>query len=215
MQLSRQEIEGIARQSQYFERLNWPVEVIFDVGANVGQSAAAYLQFFPAAQVHCFEPNGKLLNDLRRRFQNLPSVFINHVALSRLPGIARLNVCSDPGTSSLLVPEEQLVARNTSGAYRVNPIEIVQVETLDEYCEKHGLARISILKTDTQGHDLDVLRGGERLLSESRVDLIASEVLFQKAYQGQCFFWEMASYLQSKKYHFLECTQVVPTSDGR
>jgi trans-aconitate methyltransferase len=32
------------------------VKVVFDVGANVGQSCIQYLQNFPVAKIHSFEP---------------------------------------------------------------------------------------------------------------------------------------------------------------
>ena len=35
----------------------------------------------------------------------------------------------------------------------------VRVETLDGYCERHGIDSIDLLKVDTQGYDLNVLKG--------------------------------------------------------
>jgi FkbM family methyltransferase len=37
----------------------------------------------------------------------------------------------------------------------------VTVTTLDEYCAANGIERIDLLKNDTQGYELEVLRGAE------------------------------------------------------
>ena len=35
----------------------------------------------------------------------------------------------------------------------------VSVITLDDYCSELGIARVDLLKIDTQGYDLEVLKG--------------------------------------------------------
>jgi hypothetical protein len=58
----------------------------------------------------------------------------------------------------------------------------VDVVTIDEYCEQHGITHIDVLKSDTQGFDLEVVRGADSMLSESRVHLVFCEINFNEAY---------------------------------
>jgi hypothetical protein len=51
------------------------------------------------------------------------------------------------------------------------------------------------LKSDTQGYDLEVLRGASRMLSEKRIALIYLEVTFSRIYQGSPRFDEVYGFL--------------------
>jgi hypothetical protein len=50
------------------------VDLIFDVGANVGDKAEVFSRI--AGRVVCFEPDPRLAEHLRRRFRNRPQVVV-------------------------------------------------------------------------------------------------------------------------------------------
>lgn len=54
--------------------------------------------------------------------------------------------------------------------------EDVNVTTLDAYSDRAKISQIDILKVDTEGHDLRVLQGASRLLSESAIGIVETEV---------------------------------------
>ena len=60
----------------------------------------------------------------------------------------------------------------------------VSVITLDDYCSELGIERVDLLKSDTQGYDLEVLKGAEALLRSGRVGLVYTEVIFSEQYEG-------------------------------
>ena len=51
----------------------------------------------------------------------------------------------------------------------------VKVITLDDFCSDKGIERISVLKIDTEGHDLAVLKGATGLLKRGAVDFVIFE----------------------------------------
>jgi hypothetical protein len=53
--------------------------------------------------------------------------------------------------------------------------EDVATITLDEYADSEALENIALVKIDTEGHDLAVLRGAERLLVEQRISVAQFE----------------------------------------
>ena len=53
--------------------------------------------------------------------------------------------------------------------------EPVTVSTLDAFCSENEIATIDLLKIDTEGTDLEVLRGGERMLREGRIRFVVTE----------------------------------------
>jgi hypothetical protein len=47
--------------------------------------------------------------------------------------------------------------------------------TIDDYCAEHGITFIDHLKIDTEGHDLFVLKGAQRMLRERRIGALQFE----------------------------------------
>ena len=135
------------------------VRTVFDVGANVGQSAREYLAAWPDAVIHSFEPLPSTFERLRDELRGEPRVTPVAVGLSDREGTAHM----DPGASSD-------AARVTDG-----PGEKAAMTTLDAYCRGAGVERIDFLKIDTEGHDLKVLEGGGEMLARDAVALFQVE----------------------------------------
>jgi len=49
---------------------------------------------------------------------------------------------------------------------------------------QHDIQFIDLLKSDTQGFDLEVLKGAQGLLSTTKIRLIFLEINFQRLYEG-------------------------------
>jgi FkbM family methyltransferase len=61
----------------------------------------------------------------------------------------------------------------------------VDVHTVDDFCAEEQIATIDVLKSDTQGYDLEVLKGCERTMRDGRIKLLYLEMNFAKIYQDQ------------------------------
>lgn len=133
-------------------------KVAFDVGANVGDWTSEALAINPSLQVHCFEPSARTFAELSAR-KLPPQVKLNHLAFSSEPGEATLYLHE---TASNL---NSLYAEASSGQASVSGTETIQLQPLDDYCRSTGVERIDYLKIDTEGHELAVLRGANRMLS--------------------------------------------------
>ena len=59
--------------------------------------------------------------------------------------------------------------------------EEVQMETVDHFAFLHRIGMIDLLKTDTEGYDAEVLKGGESYLHDGKIFLILVEVGFSEA----------------------------------
>jgi len=53
--------------------------------------------------------------------------------------------------------------------------ERVFIDTIDNYCIKKNINEIDFLKIDTEGHELEVLKGAINLLKEERIKIIQFE----------------------------------------
>ena len=60
----------------------------------------------------------------------------------------------------------------------------VNIKTIDGYCELHEISRIDILKSDTQGFDLEVLKGASGLFDRHCIHLVYLEIGFGELYKN-------------------------------
>jgi len=144
------------------------LDIIFDVGANVGQSAMAYLTQFPKAQVYCFEPVDETFRLLLENIGKCENVRPFRLAFAAARGEDKM-VLDGPSDQFYLIS-----ATNCRLVCDVR-LEQVEVETIDEFCVNHGVSRISYLKVDTEGSDLKVLHGAKRMLAAHSIDIIEVE----------------------------------------
>jgi FkbM family methyltransferase len=154
-----------------------PRPIVLDVGANTGQSAVLFRRLFPHSELHCFEPGSSAFAELQENARTLGDIRLNNVAVGAAPGTQQFleNVESD--MSSFLPLGE-------AGWGAVRGTVDVSVITLDDYCAQTGIEHVDLLKSDTQGYELEVLKGADRLLQEKRISLVYFEVIFSELYEG-------------------------------
>lgn len=131
--------------------------IIFDVGANIGQSAVKFRRRFPKASIHCFEPSARNAERIRRR--GIRNVAVHAIGLGSAPATAMLSTGHDPAIFRISDQGD----------------EQVRVETIDGFCAENGIDRIDFLKIDTEGHDLEVLKGAATMLGSGHIVAIQVE----------------------------------------
>ncbi len=151
--------------------------VIFDVGANVGQTIDACRQIFPQPTIHAFEPGKAAFDSLLQTHSNLPHVRLNNLALGSKPELQIFFENSSTDMSSFL-------SLGPDGWGQISSQREIEVSTVDRYCSQHEIAFIDLLKSDTQGFDLEVIKGAQGLLNARKIRLIYLELTFQKLYWG-------------------------------
>lgn len=152
-------------------------EVLIDVGANDGAYGAFLQKQFGARVVHAFEPLPQYAGALAaRRF------VVHPVALSDRAGEADFHLNAYPAASSLL-PTTDLCRKEYPQTARSSTCR-VRLARLDD--ELPDPPQDSLVKIDAQGHEIQVIRGGRKVLSAARAILI--EMTFMPLYEGQALF---------------------------
>jgi FkbM family methyltransferase len=178
--------------------------VIFDVGANVGQTALRYRSLFPGAAIHCVEPFGPSFEQLGKAVGRDPNVVLHRVALAASSGSARLNVNLSAATNSLLESDARASHYWGGGLLETQSTVEVATRTLDELCAERNIAHVDVLKIDVQGAEYAVLEGARRLLTGQRIDLIYMEVIMAPTYVGQRELQDYLVLLASSRYRLFD-----------
>lgn len=147
-----------------------PVRTVFDVGAHRGESAADFARVWKNATLHCFEPAGESFEALQARFAAIPRVNCYRLALGDREYEGTLFVRSGSVNNSLRNYEGNCEQETLVGEERV------VVRTLDKLCADLDIRHIDFLKVDTEGVDLEVLVGAEKLLTRGAVGVVQVEV---------------------------------------
>jgi FkbM family methyltransferase len=170
--------------------------VVFDVGANVGQTIQAFRSRFPTCFIHSFEPGPATFKILSERTAGLKDVRLWNCALGSVSGKMRFLENSQSEMSSFL-PLSEL------GWGEVTNETLVNVRTIDQFCEDERIEHIDILKSDTQGFELEVLKGAERTIRANRIGLIYFEIIFSDMYKDLPPFGDLYGYLTQNGFRLV------------
>ncbi len=137
----------------------------------MGQTTQSYLRAFPKARIWCFEPSSESFDALSQRFRSNPLVTCERLALGSHERIETL-VCD---TRSQTMNHLQAAVLPPATGFAADQTELVSVATLDSYCERSGIDTVDLLKVDTEGHDLEVLKGAMKLLEAEKIACVQCE----------------------------------------
>jgi FkbM family methyltransferase len=179
------------------------IKTVFDIGANMGQSAGEYLARFPQAQIYSFEPVGRTFRCLRDNLGSHGNVHLFQLALGAAKGKGKMVLEGSSDRFFLAKTARDLAKRNEAN------IEVVNLETLDHFCVGKKIARINYLKIDAEGADLDVLKGAKSLLNRQRVDLVEVEAGMNRRNKRHVRFEVLKAFLEGKGYFLFGIYQQV------
>jgi FkbM family methyltransferase len=171
-------------------------KVIFDCGANVGFVTHRFLNLFPSATVHAFEPNPRVFSTLVQAYAEVARVKPHPLAISSHCGTATFEQNENSGTSSFFSPttyNRRFYARQSC------PLEVT-VTTIDEFSKQHLIDHIEILKLDIEGAEKDAISGAESMLSQHRIDIVYTEVAIVPLYQGQPLLEDLIAAMRRHGY---------------
>ena len=178
---------------------------VLDVGANVGQSIDLFRRTLNNPRIVSFEPNPTLATGLRQKYAAC-GVRVEAMALGSSEGTISFNVLENHELSSVLplLANEENPFRDTA----VLQIIEIPITTVDSYLRNAGLDHVHLLKIDTQGYDLEVLRGAIEALGRRAIGIIFVEVNLISLYAGQGSFGEVERFLAGSGYGLLGLYEV-------
>lgn len=145
--------------------------VVFDVGANIGDWSTEMLDLSQKCRkkidLRAFEPVASTAATLRKNLSKYKNQWlIEEMACSSKAGETEIFVLADnAGTNSL----HQDCFDHSSIPVRI------RLTTVHDYCIQNNICHIHLLKCDTEGHDMDVIRGSLPLLVAGKISVLQFE----------------------------------------
>ena len=145
--------------------------VLLDVGANEGGYSKLLIDTFPQSKIIAFEPHPSTASKLKKDFGS--RINVQQMALGSGVGtITLFDYLNADGSQHASIYED--VIKDIHHGKAIG--HTVDVDRLDSVAERLGLSdRINLIKVDTEGNELEVLKGASRLIGSGNVDLFHVE----------------------------------------
>jgi FkbM family methyltransferase len=144
---------------------------ILDVGANIGGYSAMLRKYGIGLPIFAFEPHPAAFRELqlasgRHRFTAVP------VGAGEVSSRSVIYDYSGGRGSEHASMYREVIEQLHDGKAEELPIELT---TIDEFVTAQHITRVALLKIDTEGHELSVLKGARRSIARGLIDIIQIE----------------------------------------
>lgn len=172
---------------------DFQIDLVIDVGANIGQYGDSLLEMNYQGSILSFEPINSVFEKLKVRARKHSKWQVFNHALGEESGQIMINISKNFASSSILPINQVCISAAPESEYiSQQPVEIkTLVSVLDENTLKNCQA--ALLKIDVQGFEMNVLRGALPLIPYFTI--IQIELSFVRLYQSAPMFDEMIAYL--------------------
>lgn len=182
--------------------------MVADVGARSGIQKHWLSLPYPV-RILGFEPDAEECRALSERAlsesaDGRSSICYYPFALAEKSEKRTLYLYKDRRLSSFFLPDSDLMKAFPvdkllcSDAFAVEKEVTVDCVSLDELCDKEDIRDLDVIKLDTQGSELEILRGSSNILSS--MFAVEVEVEFTPIYKDQPLFGDVDTYLRQKGF---------------
>lgn len=177
------------------------IDTILDIWANTWQFLWGFLQIFPKASFHSFEPLPKVYNTLKKDFWSFKNIQLYNIWLWWIEEEIIINECEyDPSSSFLEMSDIHKQAfPHTSKSHEVS----VQVKRLDTI---KIIWNNMLIKIDTQWYEMEIIKGWIETIKRAKVCII--ETSFYELYKDQPLFADVYSKMIDLWFIFHGCMEV-------
>ena len=192
---------------------------MIDVGGHRGETLAALVKNVQQFSYQAFEPNPDSYQSLCNYADSVKNDYrnikIHNEAVGAEDGNVEFHITQATAVAGVLKPIDGLTDRVPSGDHEITQSIQCMLRKVDSLSDVIVGTIIDLLKIDTEGFDLEVMKGAEKALRRGQIKVVLSEAFFVPYREQQAYFWDLASYMQSVGYHFVNLYDCRDTSQGR
>jgi FkbM family methyltransferase len=170
--------------------------LIFDIGGNKGQTIERYKKVFPKSTIHCFEPQQSNFEQLTSKYSNSQDIILNNTGVGSVNTEMEFKENKYSDMSSFL-------DLSIDGWGNIVTTTKTKVITVDEYCSRKNIAQIDLLKSDTQGFELEVFKGAQNMMKNNKIQLLLFEFILSDMYKGLPSFGDIFNHLTANNFRLI------------
>lgn len=174
-------------------KIKIPLKTVFDIGANVGSFSNEIIKNNTDSNIFGFEPVKSTYDKLVKNMGSFENMKFYKLALGNTEEKLSINIYDDKDSVlNSLNPH----AMSKEGGQK----EEIEVQRGDDFCKRNNISHINLLKIDTEGFELNVLSGFEKMLNSKSIDLIYIETGFDIKNTRNTYFSNILDVLNKRSY---------------
>jgi FkbM family methyltransferase len=196
----------------YKKKINKKSPLIIDVGAHQGQSIKRFNLIFNDSIIHSFEPIKECFEQMVKDYP-YERFIKNNYALSDKESKKNFFINKHSYTSSfssINKKYDQLYAKDEI----IKSLK-VKTKTLDSYINLNKIKKIDILKIDTQGHELEVLKGAKNSLKKSIINFVELELVLCDYYKKKVILHELDIVMHENNFELFSLQEFSYSKNGQ
>lgn len=146
-------------------------EIIFDVGANIGDYSIQVRRLAPYSTIYAFEPHPYSFEKLLKISEELNIKAYNLGCGKNNEKLEIFDCIDNDGSTGASLFRESIEFLRNRKSIKHN----VEVIKLDDFVLKMKIELIDLLKIDVEGNELNVIKGAQKIIKDNRVNVIQFE----------------------------------------
>ena len=161
----------------FFKNKKVKIKYLIDVGSHKGLYTDLFLRNFKIEKIIMFEPQLKIYNFIKKKYNNKKKIKIYNYAVSDKNSIQNLQLNYHDLTTSLSGFDEKnfyLKIKSILFGVKNMTYKKIKIKTikLENIFKKKIINRVDLLKIDTEGHEFEVLKGLNKNITKIKYILI-------------------------------------------
>lgn len=191
--------------------------IIFEAGVCDAEDTLRFKQVWPNCTIYGFEPVPHLYAKSAVATGGMEGIWILEYALARNCGNREFFESEAmPASSSFFVdnlenirvPGDIVEEMDKDGRSYRDFVINVECVSIDHFCKRNGIGSIDYIWLDTEGYELEILKGAEAMLPTVKV--ISIELNFQEFRVGSPLFEEVYNFMMDKGFELKHIWQARP-----